>query len=134
MCAIKEVRVDWTCPILVTLAQQTRRMLLNTVVRIALLLLIAGSAMAQRQIDFQPFDWPASGAIVIPVPEGEGLTGLAASLDERTDGAISTAVAEARFTGARNKTLTLFGIRPYSRIDLIGVGPGAADRVGWPLI
>jgi leucyl aminopeptidase len=93
------------------------------------LLLIAGSAMAQRQIDFETFEWPAGGAIVIPVPEGDGLTGLAASLDERTDGAISMAVAEARFKGTRNKTLTLYGIKPYSRIDLIGIGPDTVNRV-----
>ncbi len=101
----------------------------NTFVRIALLLLLAAPALAQRPIDFAPLEWPTDGAIVIPVAAGEELTGLAAELDQRTDGAISVAVAEAAFTGEKHQTLTLFGIKPWSRIDLIGVGEEPVDRV-----
>ena len=85
--------------------------------------------MAQRSIDFGPLDWPADGNIVIPVAQGESLTGLAAELDARTSGAISMAAGEAAFTGEEDQTLTLFGIKPYARIDLIGLGEGLVDRV-----
>ena len=96
--------------------------------RIALLLLLATPALAQRSIDFAPLEWPAEGAVVIPVAAGEALSGLAAELDQRTDGAIGMAVTEAAFTGEEHQTLTLFGIKPWSRIDLIGVGSEPVDR------
>ena len=100
-----------------------------TLVQITLLLLLSGSALAQRSIDFAPFEIPADGNIVVPVAQGESLTGLAAELDAQTDGALSLATTEAKFTGENNQTLTLFGIKPYSRIDLIGIGDKAASRL-----
>ncbi len=102
-------------------------MITNT--RLLLLLLFAAPALAQRPIDFTPLDWPTDGALVVPVAEGEALAGLAAELDERADGAISMAVAEAAFIGEKNQALTLFGIKPWSRIDLIGVGSEPVSRV-----
>lgn len=98
-------------------------------VRIFVLLLLAAPVMAQRPIDFSALDWPEIGNIVIPVAEGETLEGLAAELDVRTEGAISVAVAEAGFTGERDQSLTLFGLRPYARIDLVGVGSEPVSRV-----
>jgi len=98
-------------------------------VRITLLLMLAVPAMAQRPIGFHAFELPESGSIVVPVAEGEGLTGLAAKLDARTEGAISMATREASFTGEKNQTLTLFGVKPYSRIDLVGVGGDPLNRV-----
>ena len=99
-------------------------------IRIIVLLLLATPALAQRPIEVMPLEWPNSGSIVIPVAEGETLTGLAAELDERTGGALTLAVAEGQFKGERGQTLTLFGVKPYSRIDLIGVGSESVDRVG----
>jgi leucyl aminopeptidase len=98
-------------------------------IRIAILLLLAAPALAERPIEFGVFAWPENGSIVVPVAAAEQLTGLAAALDERTDGAISRATAEALFTGEKNQALTLFGIRPYARIDLVGVGNEPLTRV-----
>jgi len=98
--------------------------------RTVLLLLLAVPAMAQRPIEFASLEWPESGNIVIPVAEGEALTGLAAELDERTGGAIALAAGEGQFKGEKGQALTLFGIKPYARIDLIGVGGETIDRVG----
>jgi leucyl aminopeptidase len=98
-------------------------------IRVIALLLPAIPAMAQRPIDFMPLEWPANGSIVIPVAQGEQLTGLAATLDAKTDGALSIAATEAGFGGEKLQTLTLFGIKPYSRIDLIGVGAEPVNRV-----
>ena len=100
-----------------------------TLIRITVLLMLAFPAMAQRQIDFSAFELPTNGSIVVPVVEGDSLTGLAAALDTETNGAISMATTEASFAGEKNQTLTLYGIKPYSRIDLIGVGSDALDRV-----
>lgn len=97
--------------------------------RLFILFFLATPAMAQRPIDFASLEWPAGGSIVIPVAAGEPLSGLAAELDARTNGAISVAVAEAAFSGERDQTLTLFGVKPYARIDLIGLGAGPVDRV-----
>jgi leucyl aminopeptidase len=91
--------------------------------------MLAFPAMAQRQIEFSAFELPTTGSIVIPVAEGDSLTGLAATLDTKTGGAISMATTEASFAGEKNQTLTLYGIKPYSRIDLIGVGSDPLDRV-----
>ena len=100
-----------------------------TLIRITLLLLLSTTALAQRSIDFLPFEMPAGGNIVIPVAEGEALTGLAAELDAQTDGALSVAANEAQFSGEKHQTLTLFGIKPYARIDLIGVGAEPVGRL-----
>ena len=100
-----------------------------TLIRIIVLLLISTTALAQRSIDFSPFEMPSDGNIVIPVAEGEALTGLAAKLDAQTGGALSLAATEAKFTGEKHQTLTLFGIKPYARIDLIGVGNETVGRL-----
>ena len=102
---------------------------MKTLALIAAFLMLAAPAMAQRQIDFRSFELPVSGSIVVPVVEGDSLTGVAAAADANTSGAISLAASEASFTGELNQTLTLYGIKPYSRIDLIGVGGDPLDRV-----
>ncbi len=98
-------------------------------IRTMLLLVLSTSAFAQRTIDFKAFEMPPNGSIVVPVAQGDSLAGLAATLDEVTDGALSLAVAEAAFTGEKHQTLTLYGIKPYARIDLIGIGDQSADRL-----
>ena len=98
-------------------------------VRILVFLLLTTPALAQRSIDFMPFELPADGSVVVPVAEGDQLTGIAATLDAKTGGALAMATAEAAFTGEKDQALTLFGIKPYSRIDLIGIGSETVDRV-----
>lgn len=94
-----------------------------------LLLTLSVPAAAQRQIDFAPFEIPDDGSIVVPVAEGDRPDGIAAALDSRTGNAVAMAMREAAFTGEKNQVLTLFGVKPYSRIDLIGVGADTLDRV-----
>jgi len=100
----------------------------NVILSVVILVLSAPAA-AQRSIDFGPLVLPETGNVVVPVAEGEGLSGLAARLDQRTGGALAMAAAEAGFTGARNDTLTLYGVKPYTRIDLIGLGTDEWDRL-----
>ena len=102
---------------------------MRSVILSATMLLFAAPAVAQRGIDFGPLALPQDGNVMVPVVEGERFSGLAASLDEQTGGALAMAAAEAGFTGAKSETLTLFGVKPYTRVDLIGVGANKLDRV-----
>ena len=86
-------------------------------------------ALAMRTIDFAEYRLPEEGAIAVPVEEAEQLTGVAAAVNEATGGSLAAALAEAGFTGKVGDALTLFGVRPYARIDLVGIGTGALDRV-----
>jgi leucyl aminopeptidase len=92
-------------------------------------LTLAASAFAEQRFEFAPFEIPGDGRIVVPVVEGESLSGIAATIDQRTNGALTAAATEAGFTGEANSTLTLYGISPYARIDLIGVGSDTVSRV-----
>jgi len=87
------------------------------------------SAAAEQRFEFAAFEVPSNGRIVVPVAEGDRLSGIAATIDQRTDGALSVAATEATFIGEAGATLTLYGVAPYSRVDLIGIGPDTADRV-----
>jgi leucyl aminopeptidase len=90
---------------------------------------LAASAIADQRFEFVPFEIPGDGRIVVPVSEGSALSGIAATIDQRTNGALTVAATEATFTGETNSTLTLYGVSPYSRIDLIGVGSETIGRV-----
>jgi len=90
---------------------------------------LSASALADQSFEFTPFEIPQDGRIVVPVAEGDALTGLAATIDKRTNGALTVAAVESGFSGEADSTLTLLGVAPYSRIDLVGVGAETVDRV-----
>jgi len=90
---------------------------------------LAATVAAQQQFEFSSLEIPADGRIVVPVAEGAALGGIAATVDQRTSGALTVAATEAAFTGAVGESLTLYGVSPFSRVDLIGVGPEAVGRV-----
>ena len=50
-------------------------------------------------------------------------------IDEQTGGALSAAATESEFSGKAGSSVTLLGVAPFSRIDLIGVGEDAVSRV-----
>jgi leucyl aminopeptidase len=103
---------------------------LKTVAVVITGLLLATLAVAEQQFEFDSFSVPGDGRIVIPVTEGDALTGIAATIDERINGALTMAAIEAKFRGEVNATLTLYGVSPYSRIDLIGIGADPVSRAG----
>ncbi len=96
---------------------------------ICLLLTVAAPAMGDQEFEFKAFGIPSEGRIVVPVMEGEALSGLAARIDQQMNGALSTAAQEAAFTGESDSAVTLLGASPYTRIDLIGLGADPVDRV-----
>ncbi len=83
-------------------------------------------ATAQRAIEFAPFEAPGEGTLSIPVAHAPGsgpvLDGGVAEVDRRTGGRLAAALTEAQFEGKEDQTLTLYGLAPFARIDLIGLG------------
>lgn len=102
---------------------------MKTIAVLCALLGLSVSAVADQRFEIASFEIPANGRIVIPVVEGESLSGTAADIDQRTNGALSIAATEAAFTGAEASSVTLYGVSPYARIDLVGIGAETADRV-----
>ena len=105
-----------------------RENLLRTAVVLTLWLGFVAPAVAEQRFEFAALAIPEDGRIVVPVIEGDALNGIAAVIDERTAGALSVAAREAAFTGETGTTLTLLGVAPYSRIDLIGIGAETVSR------
>jgi leucyl aminopeptidase len=95
---------------------------------LALLLSTAASA-APRPIDFAPAERPAAGLLVLPVGKDGALTGLAQDIDRAADGAITAAIALAKFKGAAGETLTLYGVGAYPAVLLIGTGESVRSAV-----
>lgn len=89
----------------------------------------ANIANAEQRFEFADFNIPNGGRIVVPVVAGEALSGIAARVDQLANGALTAAAEEALFLGESGTTLTLYGVAPFSRIDLIGIGAKTADRV-----
>lgn len=87
------------------------------------------SAHGKPIFEFEPFAIPSEGRLLVPVVEGEALSGVAKTIDERTNGALSMAAKEGDFTGESETSLTVLGAMPYSRIDLLGIGEAKLDRV-----
>lgn len=102
---------------------------MKTIAVLIALLGFCASAAADQRFEFLPPEVPGDGRIVVPVVEGDALSGIAAQIDQQTSGALTVAATEAMFTGEINTTLTLYAVAPYSRIDLIGVGPETVGRV-----
>ncbi len=101
---------------------------MKKLLQILVLVGLASPAFAQRNIDFSQLELPEGGNVVVPMAAGQEPGRLAAMLDERTGGAVAIAAQEAGFLGEAGTTLTLFGVRPYSRIDIIGVGSEPLGR------
>ena len=81
------------------------------------------------KISFSSPTLPKSGVLVLLVPEGGALAGLAAEADARTGGQVSRAAKAAGFTGRRDSTLDL--VAPgggFNRIVVFGLGAPASLR------
>ena len=74
-------------------------------------------------IDFQPAALPDGGALALLLIEGQGLTGLAAQLDETCGGRLAQAIAAGEFTGKKGQTCVLLAPGAgLQRVVLVGVG------------
>lgn len=71
---------------------------------------------------------PRDGVLVLPVDEGQPLTGEAAKLDEGLHAALSKAMAAAEFQGKSGQTLSIYHAEPYKHILIIGAGKADAPR------
>lgn len=77
-----------------------------------------------RPIEFERAAPPKKGMIVLPVSTDGALAGLAKDADKAATGAISNAIALAKFKGNSGETLTLYGAGPFEAVLLIGTGDG----------
>ncbi len=71
---------------------------------------------------------PKDGVLVLPVGEELPLTGEAAALDAKLDGALSKAMQAAEFKGKAGQSLNLYNAGPYKRVLLAGAGKQDAPR------
>lgn len=91
--------------------------------------LLAMPALAgETEISFAPAALPGEGAVIVPVGTDGVVDGLARDLDEALAGAVSQAVSSAGFKGGKGQSLTLYGLRPYSAVLLVGVGDGLTSQ------
>jgi leucyl aminopeptidase len=82
------------------------------------------------KIAFSPANLPAQNALVLTVAEGPKLGVHGAKLDKKLGGAIKRAFAASRFTGAKEKTLTIVAPAKVrlTQLILVGIGdPAKAD-------
>ncbi len=103
----------------------------RSIARWASVALLAGApaALAERAIEFAPFDVTSPGALIVAVGS-DGLGGPARELDERLGGALSRAVAGLEFAGEPGESMTLGALEGYTRVGLVGIGSGIADAGG----
>ena len=85
---------------------------------------------------------PRAGALVLPLPEGFTLSGLAQQANEATGGAVARGLEAAGFKGKKGQSCTLWAPGGHlSRIVAVGLGATpdaraaeAAGGTAWPLI
>ncbi len=79
------------------------------------------------QITFAESTLPKEGAIVVGVLEGRVLTPTASTIDTRTNGALTRAIAASHFDGQKEQSLILLAPSGLSltRIVLVGLGKAA---------
>lgn len=80
------------------------------------------------EVTFGKLTPPKDGVLVIPVNEDQPLSGEAAKLDESLNGAFSKAMTAAEFQGKTKQTLSLYNIKSYRHILLIGAGKSESPR------
>ncbi len=72
---------------------------------------------------------PKSGALVLPLFEGETPAGQAAALDAAAGGAIGRAIAAASFTGRKGQSVTLYApVAGLTRVVVAGMGKREAFK------
>jgi leucyl aminopeptidase len=99
----------------------------------AITLAVLASVWAMGEASGEPIRFtgdaaPATGAIALPVGADGVLDDAGKEIDARINNAIAGAMRAADFNGGARDTLTLYGIGPYQRIVLIGVGDGLKSR------
>ena len=85
------------------------------------------------KITFSEISMPRSGPLVVTVTSGSTLLATAKSVDKKTDGALTAAIAASRFEGKSGQTLTVMVPKGVgaSRVLLLGLGDGGKlDALG----
>ncbi len=90
---------------------------------------VCAPALAERSIEFAPFDIPSPGALIVAVGT-EGLSEPGRALDQRLGGALSEAIGALGFEAEPGQTLTLGALGGYTRVGVVGIGAGIVDANG----
>jgi leucyl aminopeptidase len=83
---------------------------------------------------------PASGVIVLLLPEGAALEGLAAEADRRSGGQLARALKAAKFAAKRDQQLEVLAAGPFDRVLVMGLGnpatltPREAELLGGAIV
>jgi leucyl aminopeptidase len=75
-------------------------------------------------IEFAKPELPKDGVLVLPLPEGAALQGVAAELEALLDGALSRAIEASGFKGKAGQSAVLLAPGPYKKIILLAAGKG----------
>lgn len=81
------------------------------------------------EISFGKLALPKDGTLVIPVGEGQPLSGEAARLDKTLASSLTKAMKAADFQGKSGQKLCIYNAEPYEKVVLIGAGKSAAPRL-----
>jgi leucyl aminopeptidase len=73
---------------------------------------LVASVLADQKLEFNAYSIPDNGRIIVPVAQGDTFTGVAAIVDQKTNGALTVAAKDAEFVGEVGSTLTLRGVAP----------------------
>jgi len=80
-------------------------------------------------VSFADIAMPKSGALAIFVAEGKTLTGTAADIDKKVDGALKRAIKAAGFKGAKGRFIELLAPKGLSVARVIVMGLGTASKL-----
>jgi len=82
------------------------------------------------KLSFSEPGLPKTGAVIVCVGDGGKLSATARQLDKATDGALSRAIKESRFSGKKSQLLDVVapGGVAYGRIVMAGVGKGLNEQ------
>jgi len=80
-------------------------------------------------VSFADITMPKSGALAVFVAEGKTLTGTAADIDKKLDGALKRAIKAAGFKGAKGRFIELLAPKGLSVARVIVMGLGTASKL-----
>lgn len=85
------------------------------------------AAQADTDFDFDSLSASVGDNVTIFVSENGDLSGLAAEIDEATDGRLQTALDDAEFKGKMGQKKHFYGLAPYKTITVIGTGDNTLE-------
>ncbi len=80
------------------------------------------SAHAETRFDFEDMQTTLGEHVTIFISESNELSGMAADINNATEGRLQAALDDAEFKGEMGKKMHFYGLAPYKSITVIGTG------------